>query len=363
MANFTNAEIVNSIRSGASAQYQNGIPVAITGNASEVGNLLLSDANVPSLNEFSDILVNKFAKVSIDTSRVYNRFDFAYRGALPFGMTVQEIFVNQAKNTGSGSTAVTRVRDFDGNGGATTFFEKDIPDIRAMYYEMNRSKQYDTYFNRTMLKAAFANENGLAGLIGAITDSIVKGNTQDEYVFCKQLLSDYAGTGSSIQGYKVYNSPAFAAADTDANKQTKAKSLISTLRGAALDMTFNSSAYNGAGVDTLLTFDDMVLLLHKDVAKIVDVYELANAFNLGKVDWLSNPIYVDDFGTNTLMSNCLALLIDKQFLNIYDNERVMTSQWFPNDLQQTLWYTVRQTGYCNPFKNAVAVIGTTASAG
>lgn len=360
MANFTNQEILNTIRSGASATYQNGIPEAITSTATEIGTMLLSDTNVPSLNEFNDILVNKFAKVKIEGSRTYNRFNFAYRGAVPYGMTVQDIFVNMTKNSATESDP-KRVIEFTGNSDAEGFFNKAKPDIKALYHEMNRSEQYRSQYSRSMLKAAFANDGGLSNLIGQITDAPIRGNENDEYIACKEALSQYAGTGSSIQGYKVYNTPAFAAADTDANKQTKAKALISTLRGAALDMTFNSSAYNGAGVDTLSTFDDMVLLLHKDVAKIVDVYELANAFNLGKVDWLSNPIYLDDFGSNTLMKNCMALLIDKDFLNVYDNERVMTSQWYPNDLLERIFYTVRQTIYCNPFKNAVAVIGTTTS--
>lgn len=356
MSKFTNQEIVNTIRSGASATYQNGIPKAISDNATEVGNLLLSADNVPSLNEFSDILVNKFAKVSIDSSRVYDRLSFANRGILPYGMTVQEIFVNMAKNSGG----VTRVRDFDGNGGATTFFEKDPPDIKALYFEMNRSKQYDTYFNRTMLKAAFANPNGLSDLIARITESVVKGNTHDEYVYKKELLGNYAGSGSAIQGYKTYNVPMFNSSDAPDTVKTKADQLISTVRGAALDMTFNSSDFNGAGVDTLSNFEDMVLLLRKDVAQYVDVYSLANAYNLDKTNWLSNPIYMDDFGSNALMANCVGLLIDKEFLNVYDNERIMSNQWFGNDLMETIWYTVRQTGYCNPFKNAVAFIGTTA---
>lgn len=358
MANFTNQEILNTIRSGASATYKDGIPEAITKTATDIGTMLLSDSNVPSLNEFNDALVNTFAKTNIDGSRVYNRFDFAYRGAVPLGMTVRDIWVNMAKNSAV-STDPKRVIDFDGNSGADGFFNDAKPDIKVLYHEMTRSKQYRTQWSRTMLKAAFNNENGLSNLIGEIVASLSKGNTHDEYVYCKELLSNYAGKGTTIQGYKTYSVTNFADTDTDDQKKSKAKALISTLRGVALDMTFNKSEFNGAGVDTLSTFDDMVLLLHKDVAKIVDVYELANAYNMGKVDWLSNPIYLDDFGTNPLMANCLALLIDKKFLNIYDNERVMTSQFYANDLKERVYYTVRQTGYCDPLKNAVAVIGTT----
>lgn len=355
MANFTNAEVLNTIRSGATQTYQNGIPEAITDAATEVGTLLLADTNVPSLNEFCNILVNKFARVKIDGSKTQNKFSFAYRGGVPNGMTVQEIFVNQAKNSGG----VTRVRDFDGQGGATTYFEKDIPDIKSLYFEMNRSKQYDAYFTRTMLKAAFSTPDGLSRLIGEISNSLIKGNQHDEYVWCKDLLSNYAGTGSSIEGYKTYNVPLITSVDNDATRQDKAKKIISEIRGAALDLTFNSNLYNGAGVDTLSDFSDMVLILKKDIAKYVDVYSLAQAYNLDKVDWLSKPIYVDDFGSNVLMNLCQGILCDKEFLNVYDNERIMTNRFFENDLNETMWYTVRQTGYCNPFKNAVAFIGQT----
>lgn len=353
MANFTDEEILNTIRSGASQDYQQGIPEAISENVTAIGNSITSDENVPSMNEFCDILVNKFFRTYIKESQVDNRLSRFNRGKVTDGMTVQEIFVNQAKNTAD----VTRKRTYDGKGGATTFFETDPADVKALYYEMNRSEQYDTYFNRSMLKAAF-NGSGLDTFIGSISNSIVKGNEHDEYIFGKELLSSYAGDGDTIQGYKTYSVPDFIYHQytSDADIESAAKKLISTLRGAALDMQFNSSEYNGAGVDTLTKPEDLVLFLHKDIAKYVDVYALANAFNMSKEEFIGDVIYLDDFGSNPLMAGCQAILCDKRFLNIWDNERIMTNQFFGNDLKETLWYTVRQTGYCLPFVNACCFI-------
>lgn len=350
-AGFTNEQILNSIRDSASQNYQDGIPVATANNQSEIGNLLLADNNIPSRNEFLDMLVNKFAKVKIASSRADNRLARFYRGAVPFGMTIQEIFVNQARNTVDDES---RVIDFEGDGQG--LFDEHLAEVKALYYEINRSKQYCTTITRSMLKAAFANEGGLNNLINEIVNSLYVGNEQHEFEKGKETLSHYAGDGETIQGYATESVAKISAGDTRDAKRDKAEQIIETIRGKVLDLTFNSDKYNGAKIQTLNKMEDLVLFLHKDLAKYVDVYVKANAYNLDRIDWLSNVIYLDDFGDNPLMADCVAILADEEFLNIYDYERTTTTFFNPKSLKTNTYYTVRQGYYCSPFKQAVAFI-------
>lgn len=355
-AGFTNEQILNSIRDSASQTYRDGIPVATANNQSEIGNLLLADTNIPSRNEFLDMLINKFAKVKIASSRADNRLARFNRGMIPFGMTVQEIFVNQARNVydDEGRIVEERVWDFDGDGSG--LFEEHLAEVKALYFEVNRSKQYGTTITRSMLKAAFANEGGLNNLINEIVNSLYVGNEQHEFEKGKETLSEYAGSGEAIQGYATESVAKINAGDTRDTKRDKAEQIIETIRGKVLDLTFNSDKYNGAKIQTLNKMEDLVLFLRKDLAKYVDVYVKANAYNLDKIDWLSNVIYLDDFGNNPLMADCVAILADENFLNIYDLERMTTTFFNPKSLKTHVYYTIRQDYYCSPFRQAVAFI-------
>ena len=350
-AGFTNAEIMNTIRNGASATYKDNIP-PVTGNPTQIGNLILDDNNVPSVNEFCDILVNKFCKVAIKSSRVKSRFEFANRGKIPAGMTIEEIFVNRTRNTTDDTKRVVDFPDTTNN-----LFTKHKPEIKALYYEMNRSKQYATNISRIMLARAFANpENGLNTLINECTNALIKGDTKDEFIFVKNILSNYAGKETAIEGYATVTIPDAGASTTYEDKRTNGSAVIEAIRKMVLELSFNSDKYNGAKVEQEDSAENLILFMHKDLAPIVDVYVAANAYNLDKISWLTNVIYLDDFGSNTHMAKCKAILCSKDFLNIYDYDRVTTTFFNSKDIDENIYYTVRQGIYCLPTEQAVAFL-------
>lgn len=353
-AGFTNQEVLNSIRNGASATYQNGIPTATVNNTTDIGNILLSNDNVPSLNEFCDILVNKFAKEVVKSSMVKDRLSKFNRGLVPDGMTIETIFVNRTRNT---TDDTSRVTSFPDTTTSNTLFTQHKPEIKAIYHEFNRSIQYATTINRTMLKRAFANPlTGLNNLIGEISNALYKGDRKDSYIFCKDTLGKYAGSETSITGYATVNIPDFTTATTADAKRNTGSEIIEKIRKTVLDLSFNTDKFNGAKIETENTPDELSLFMHKDLAPIVEVYVQANAYNLDKVSWLTNVIYFDDFGSNTLMNKCKAILCSNNFLNIYDYDRITTTFFDSKNLCENIYYTVRQGIYCDPFEQAVAFI-------
>lgn len=83
-------DILNVIRSDASPQYKERVPVATQENIAEVGNPILNFQAVR--NEFLDNLVNRIGLVII-TSRSYNNPLKSFKkGLMSLGETVEEIF-------------------------------------------------------------------------------------------------------------------------------------------------------------------------------------------------------------------------------------------------------------------------------
>jgi hypothetical protein len=90
--------VLNDIRAIASTAYQDRIPVATRDNIVAVGNAILEYD--PTYNEFSNLL-NKIGMTIVNNALADNVLA-QFKGApLPYGTTVEEIWVEQAKAEGA----------------------------------------------------------------------------------------------------------------------------------------------------------------------------------------------------------------------------------------------------------------------
>lgn len=285
----TAIDLVDAIRDEASTTYAERIPEAVRVGIAAVGNALLE--YTAAKEEFLDILVNKIALTIVDSKMATNPLSRFNRGNVPFGDTIEEIFVDIASG-------------FEFDATITDQFGKVLPDVKVIYHRQDRKMKYKVTVSDAQLKSAFRSQEGLTALTTAIVNSLYSGMAYDEFTFTKELLATY-------EGYKQ------VVVDEIVDEAT-AKNFLLELKKASSDMTFMNSIYNKAGVMTSTPKANQVLLLHKDVKNVLDVAVLANIFNLSTANLETQIIEVDDFGSK---ENCYAMLMDEDIFRIYDTLR------------------------------------------
>lgn len=326
-------DMLNTIKSNASAVYQERIPTATQSNLTDIGGQLLADVDL--MNEFTSALVNKVAFTIVHSKIWNNPLAILKKGTKPLGDSVEEIFVNYAK---------ADVYDPAG----IDLLGRKLPDVKAVYHTMNRQDKYKVSFSYEQLQKAFTSYDKLNSLLSGITSSLYNGANLDEFVLIKQMFKKAIDKGTIV----TINCDDPNASDTNAT------SFIKTVKTISGGMRFPSSAYNGylnaQTTDTkpILTFtdlEDQYLVIDNATNVTLDVDVLAKAFNVDRVTFLSKLIVIDAFPDPTIHS----VLIDKNWCQIYDD--LFTMRTFVNGegLYNSYILHVWQTISCSPLVNAV----------
>lgn len=316
-------EILNTIRAEASAEYQARIPEATQQNIAAVGNAL--QTYTLQYNEFISSLVNKIGKTILETKLFTNKLERFKQGTVLNGQDVEEIFIGMAKSEGS----------YDKNG-ANPLGRRNPPDVKVIYHRLNRQDYYAITIGDIDFMRVFRSEATLDNFISGLINSVYSGASYDEWVAMKELLATY-------DGYFDYEVEAITG-------ETGAKDFVKTVNKAVQDLSFASDKYNAAKVTTWTEPQNLVLLVNKDVLTEVDVEVLAKAFNMGKTDFKPEVIAMDDFGS---LTGTYGLLIDKDFLRVFDTLSHMEPQRNAHGLFTNYFYHVHQILSASRFKNAV----------
>ena len=322
MATTFNLDLLNTIRNMASTSYQERIPQATRNNFSAIATAVTTHQE--TLNEFTGLVV-KIGMQIFSTKMAKNPLERFKRG-LYNGSDIEEIFVTMAKGSA-----------FDANG--SDLIDREKADIKTLYHKQNYQNKYKVTISDQQARNSFASGvdgGGLSTLMNQIVQSAYNGAIHDEFINMKNLLATY-------DGYATYEVE-------EPIDETKAKKFIKTVRKAVMDMTFMSDKYNGLGVMTRCDESEQVLIIHKDVLAEVDVEVLAKAFNLGKADWKTTIIPVDDFGS---LADTYAILVDKEFYMMFDTLRTMESFRNADGLFTNYFLHVWQTQSLSKFKNAI----------
>jgi len=316
--------ILNTIRDGASTEYQERIPVATQTNIDTVGNAILSYTN--TYEEFTNTLINKIGLTVFANKMAKNRLAKFKKGLLPFGKDVEEIFVEMASSEGA----------FDKTG-ANPLGRRES-DVKVMYHRENRKSKYVKSLSKQQVKTAFRSADGVTQLLSMIVNSIYSGANHDEYLLMKELLAKYE---ANYFNYEVLPITDDASGAID---------FIKTVRKAVQDLSFMSTEYNKAGVNTFTDTENLVLLVNKDVIAHTDVDVLAKAFNMGKTDFEPEIIVLDNFGD---MIDTYGVLVDKDFFMVYDTLVEVAEEFNADGLFRNYFFHVWQVLSTSQFKNAV----------
>lgn len=357
--NASTIDIINTIRANASYEYQSLVP-EIT-KASEiplVGEVLYG---YPALaNQFLNSLINRIALVKVNSALFNNAYKELKKGYLEFGETVEEVFVNIAK-----------AREFSAEKAAARELKRSLPDVRSAMHIMNWRVQYPVTIQDEDLRMAFVSAQGVQDLIAKIVDSLYTANEYDEFLLFKYLII------KSIAHGKMYPVE-FNVSDT--------KNAAKAFRGTSNMLTFMSTKYNAAGVTTTSPKEDQYIFMSAQFNADYDVDVLASAFNLDRAEFMGKLKLIDDFTTFdnerfaeiransdmieevtaaelALMAKVKAVLVDKEWFQIYDNLNKFTEVYVSSGLYWNYNYHVWKTVSYSPFSNAVVFLDSSATSG
>lgn len=329
--------ILNTIRSNASATYQERIPQATRDNLEEVRYAMLDDDNVMVANEFMKTLLNKLVKSVVHTKRFSNPLKSLKKGNKPLGDTVEEIYTNFIK----GQTHDRISADL---------LTRHLPDTKAVYHRMNYQHQYPVTVDRAGLKKAFASFEAFESYVTSVINALYNSAELDEYMNTKELIKSAIEKGSM----KVVEM-----ADPLTSK-TNAENFIKLVKTVSGYMGYPSTEWNGyltaqstdsKPITTFSKKSEQILILDTatDVSLNIDV--LASTFNMTVAEFNdTRKIVIDTFPVEGVR----AVLVDEQFFQIFDDLYTITEFYNPKGIYTNYYLNVWQTLAYSILVNAVA---------
>lgn len=344
-------DIMNAIRAEQSEQYQSEIGEASPSNFMDIGRTLAD--YTPHANAFIGTLLDRIGLVLIKSANATNHLARFKKGQMPYGYTIEEIFVELAKRN-----------VYDPTKSETELYKRVMPDVKAVFHSVNRQDFYKTTISQTQLKQAFTSENGLTSLISGIVASITKADKHDEFQNMKRILIDY-GLMDNFKKVEVQDPLA---------SQANMTAFVKKAREISSDMTFLSNKYNHAGVYNDTEKGKQVIFVTPALEASMDVDVLASAFNMDRAEYLASRVLIDAFdykltasdtGTTAgapagQLTDVYAILCDEEFFMVYDTHFASETVWNPQGLYWNYFLHHWQVMSASTFANAVVFTKTVA---
>ena len=354
--NASTIDILNVIRTNASLEYQNLVPVVTSEHdIPKVGEVLVG---YPALaNQFINALVNRIALVRVNSATFNNPYSALKKGYLDYGETVEEIFVNIA-------TAMV----FSEEKAEAREFKRYLPDVKAAFHVINWRVLYPVTIEDETLRQAFLSADGVTDMIARIVDTVYTGAEYDEFLLFKYLIIKAVNKGKMFP----------VAIDT-----TDIKNSAIGFRGISNVLPFMSTKFNEAHVKNTTPKDRQVIFMDAMFNAQFDVNILASAFNMDKADFMGRLHLIDDFTSFdnerfevirsqsdglesvtdaelSLMGDVIAVLGDETWFQIYDNLNKFTEKYVASGLRWNYFYHVWKTISTSPYHNMVVFVKSSA---
>lgn len=327
MANGAN--VLNVIRQNATAVYQDRIPAATAENLHEVGDAILTYE--AQANEFVNALVNRIGLVILNNRMATNPLAALKKGRLAVGETIEEIYID-----------VIKAQTYDPRAAQDTLFKRHLPNVSSVFHSVDSQLNYPLTISNEQLRKAFMSYDSLDRFIAGLVDSMYKSATLDEFIQMKQLISEWNNNGRFIV------EPIAPVTDAASAREAMIK-----IKAVSDGMTIFNNQMNYAGVWTSTPKDEQYLITTPDFNARMDVDVLAAAFHMDKAEFAGHVIVVDNIG-NLGDSGIEAILVDKNWYQVYDYLRTFKTAYNGEGLYWNYFYHVWMVYSLSPFANAVA---------
>ena len=325
-----NVTFVKALSSAASQEFKDRRGSVTQANIKAIGTTITSYPTAK--NEFVNVLTNQVSKQLFFNKVWENPYKMFNRGQLPYGKSIESIFVDIVK--GKDRTRKTAATDL-----SSDLLSRQTPVVKVEYYTENFQQQYPTTISDEELKGAFRNPNGLSEMTARILQAPLTGAEFDQFLMIKHALANLKTADVKI------DKTSYAALT---NKE-KANVITTAVKSYVKKLKFLSNDYNAQGVMTFSRPDDLYLIVPADISAFLDVEQLANAFNISKVELPTRVLDIDNFqkvnaGSNAATvpyvedTDALFYLIDKDAIQLYETLNESESFRNPQAKYTNIWF-------------------------
>lgn len=299
-----NVTFVKALASATSQEFKDRIGSVTQANIEAIGEIVSDYPTVK--NEFVQVLTNQVSKQLFFNKVWENPYKMFNRGQLPYGKSIESIFVDIVKGK-------DRTRQTVATNLASDLLTRQTPNVKVEYYTENFQHQYPTTISDEELKGAFRNANGLSEMTARILQAPLTGAEFDQFLMIKHALANLKTAEVKI-GKTTYNG---------LTAQQKANVITTTVKAYVKKLKFLSNNYNAQGVMTFSRPSDLYLFVPADISAFLDVEQLANAFNISKVELPTRVLDIDNFQKASddgyvEDTDALFYLIDKDAIQLYE---------------------------------------------
>lgn len=364
-----NKELLETIADNSNAELRNLMPkkdVVVEGVRQQAYNFSETGAEVYAIleeyptakNEFINTLTNKIGKTLFFNKVFNNPLKMLHRGRLPYGKTIEEMFVKEAEQKGFNE-------HFNGSKSAEgDLIRASKPSVDVEYISQNYQYKFKTSISDDMLAGAFTSAFGLNELLINIVEQLYSTVESSEYEDMKLILTNLekkSSGGSTIDVGVIprfYNDPTTKENCIIAvGNEPNGKKVCKLIRAYANKMTFKSDKRNLAKVKTFTNKSELVLFITPDLDAEIDVEALAYAFNMSKVDVRVRTILVDELGkTKSDGNEVLAMLCDKAIVQAWDTVNKTNTFEVPSELYTNLFAHKHGIMGSSPYAEAIIFV-------
>ena len=124
------------------------------------------------------------------------------------------------------------------------------------------------------------------------------------------------------------------------NNKEKANVITTNVKAYIKKLKFLSNSYNGQGVMTFSNPSDLVLIVPSDISAFLDVEQLANAFNISKVELPTRVLDIDYFvkEDGAEDTDAICYLLDKEAIQIWETLNESESFRNPQAKYTNIWF-------------------------
>ena len=325
-----NVTFVKALTTATSQEFKDRIGATTQANIKKIGETITT---YPTLkNEFVNVLTNQVSKQLFFNKVWENPYKMFNRGQLPYGKSIESIFIDIVKGK-------DRTRQTNTNNLASDLLSRQTPNVKVEYYTENFQQQYPTTLSDEELKGAFRTQNGLSEMTARILQAPLTGAEFDQFLMIKHALANLKTAQVKI-GKTAYNG---------LTAKEKANLITTTVKAYVKKLKFLSNNYNAQGVMTFSRPTDLYLFVPADISAFLDVEQLASAFNISKVELPTRVLDIDNFQKvntgNDASSNpyvedtdALFYLIDKDAIQLYETLNESESFRNPQAKYTNIWF-------------------------
>ena len=325
-----NVTFVKALTTATSQEFKDRIGATTQANIKKIGETITT---YPTLkNEFVNVLTNQVSKQLFFNKVWENPYKMFNRGQLPYGKSIESIFIDIVKGK-------DRTRQTNTNNLASDLLSRQTPNVKVEYYTENFQQQYPTTLSDEELKGAFRSANGLSEMTARILQAPLTGAEFDQFLMIKHALANLKTAQVKI-GKTAYNG---------LTAKEKANLITTTVKAYVKKLKFLSNNYNAQGVMTFSRPTDLYLFVPADISAFLDVEQLANAFNISKVELPTRVLDIDNFqkvntgndaSANPYVedSDALFYLIDKDAIQLYETLNESESFRNPQAKYTNIWF-------------------------